>query len=245
MISRIFRLCLALATGVILAFAGVPDAIAQCGGETEIGNLVAFLNCDPDGISYRNISRAMDRDVGKICRRACSNAESAKCRKGYLGLVHRHRGAIKRYARSKGCKFRSKYFEERYQRGGGRGKSAMFKRCKTIGNWKRTVYKPSAASRSHCKFIQKDAVLCEIKMWCKGYSEFHKKYGKDLTWALEMDVYCLADEGTGECPSIRECVEKSQHASGQNYAKNYKRLGVKGEVLEEQEVPKHWKTLKK
>ncbi len=178
----------------------------------------------------------MDRDVGKICRRACSNAESAKCREEYLGLVHRHRGAIKRYARSKGCKFRSKYFEEQFKETGGRAKSAMFKRCKTLSNWQRTVYKPSAASRSQCKFIQKDAVLCEIVLQCRPYSEFHKKYGKDLTWGFDMTVSCLADEGTRECPSVRECVE-SERVGGQNYSKNYKRLGVKGEVLEEQKGP--------
>ncbi len=236
MISRIFRLCLALATGVILAFAGAPDAIAKCGGETKIGNLVAFLDCDPGGISYKKISRAMDQDVDKICRRACSNARSAKCRKEYLGLIDRHQSAVKRYARNKGCKFRSEYFEGQFKEAGGRAKSAMFKKCKTIGNWKRVVYKPSAAARSHCEFLMKDAVLCEIKMWCNGYSEFHKKYDKDFSLVLDMTVSCLADEGTRECPSVRECVE-SERVGGQNYSKNYKRLGVKGEVLEEQKGP--------
>ena len=243
MISRIFRLCLALTTGVILAFAGVPDAIAKCGGETKIGNLIAFLNCDPTGISYRKISRAMDRDMDKICRRACSNVRSAKCRKEYLKLIDRHRNAVKKYARSKGCKFRSKYFDGELKETGGEERgSEMFKGCKATGNWKRTVYKPSSTARSQCDFLTKDVIICEIGLWCDTFSELHKVLKKDVGEALDGLAQCLADPQTKECPPIRECLKDETVNGGKDYLGNYLERGKKGKSLEEQEGPKGWGT---
>ncbi len=244
MISRVFRLCLALATGVILAFAGVPDAIAKCGGETRIHNLVAFLNCDPTGISYKNISRAMDRDVGKICRAACSNVKSAKdqenCRKEYLKVIHRHQRAVKRYARGKGCKFRSKYFEEEWKAAGAKqAGDTMYKGCKAIGNWKRTVYGPPAKGCPSCDFHIKDVIICSIKVSCEANSELHKKHPKKLAdlGAFEADGLCMANEETGDCPPVRNCGKDKTVDGGQNYLENYTKRGVKVESLEEQEGP--------
>ncbi len=244
MISRIFRLCLALATGVILAFAGVPDAIAKCGGETRIRNLVAFLNCDPTGISYKKISRAMDKDIDKICRKACSNIKNfndqKNCQREYLKVIDRHQRAVKRYARSKGCKFRGKYFEAEFKAAGGkRTGSTMLKGCKTVGNWKRTVYRPSAEARSRCDFLVKDAIICAIVLSCEAHSELHKMHPKQLAdlGAFEANGYCLANQETGDCPSVRKCVKGKTIDGGQKYSKNYRKRGIKGQSLEEQEGP--------
>ncbi len=243
MICRVFRLCLALATGVILAFAGVPDAIAKCGGETRIRNLVAFLNCDPTGISYKNISRAMDRDVDKICKMACSNVKNLNdqknCQREYLKVIDRHKRAVKKYARGRGCKFRGKYFEAEFKAGGGgkRTGSTMLKGCKTVGNWKRTVYGPPAKGCPSCDFHIKDAIICEIKVSCKAHSELHKIYPKKLADIDDFEAYgsCLANQETGDCLPIRECLRNQTVDGAQNYSENYRKQGVKVESLEEQE----------
>ena len=184
----------------------------------------------------------MDRDVGKICRAACSNVKSAKdqenCRKEYLKVIHRHQRAVKRYARGKGCKFRSKYFEEEFKAAGAKqAGDTMLKGCKTIGNWKRTVYGPPAKGCPSCDFHIKDVIICSIKLWCDPHSELHKMYPKDASVPINGIGYCLANQETGDCPSIRECAKDKTVDGGQNYAKNYRKRGVKVESLEEQEGP--------
>ncbi len=240
-ISRIFRLCLALATGVILAFAGTGDAIAKCGGETRIRNLVAFLNCDPTGISYKNISRAMDKDVDKICRAACSNVKNLNdqknCQREYLKVIDRHKRAVKKYARGRGCKFRVKYFEEELKAAGGkRTGSTMLKGCKTVGNWKRTVYGPPAKGCPSCDFHIKDAILCEIELSCEAHSEFHKMHPEmNASDPIEGTLHCLANQETGDCLSVRGCITDKTVKDGKIYTENYLDRGKKVQSLEEQE----------